>query len=233
MADSLELASNQMQAMRNVLRQFKNAASAANPQPEKLEKLKVQFHGLETKVSNLVSNGTGRDWDPIKRESKQIRDEFQRLDRAVASKQSAQQNDINNRNNQQFSAADAGDVSGGQQQGKSLGLGHATVVNTAPLDTEEALQRERLQGVTEIESQMGELKSMYQDFNTMVHDQQSGLDMTEGNVDKSTKHVERGVVELKKAGEVQKSSRKWMCILIVIIVLAVAIGVGVYLGTRG
>ena len=31
-----------------------------------------------------VRVGAGRDWDPIKRESKQIRDEFQRLDRAVA-----------------------------------------------------------------------------------------------------------------------------------------------------
>lgn len=228
MGDNLELAHNQMQAMRATLRQFKNAASAASPQPDKIDKLKSQFAGLESKVSKLMEQGAGREWEPLKREAKQIRDEFQRLDRAVATKAA------NTRSSTAGDDEGPGQIQGGGHGGgKSLGLGTAQVVNTAPLDTEEALQRERLQGVVEIESQMGELKSMYQDFNTMVHDQQAGLDITETNVDKSTKHVERGVVELKKAGEVQKSSRKWMCVLLVIIVVAIAVGVGVFLATKG
>lgn len=224
MADSLELASNQIQTMRTVLRQFKTAASAANPSADKLDKLKAQFTQIDTKVSNLLASGNGRDWEPLRKDAKTVRDEFQRLDRAVATKQSAAQNDMNRAS----SGADGGSsANNGGGAGSRLGLGHATVVNTAPLDTEEALQRERLEGVVEIEGQMGELKSMYQDFNTLVHEQQAGLDMTEQNVDKSTKHVERGVVELKKASEVQKSSRKWMCALVVIIALA-ALGGAIY-----
>ena len=225
MADNLDLASNQLQSMRNVLRQFKTAANAANPQPEKLEKLKKQYNTIEQKVSNLVDNGSGRDWEPLKREAKQMRDEFSRLDRAVATKQSAAAAEAQSRD-----AADGSSGPGaGAAAGGSLGLGHAVVVNTAPLDTEEALQRERLQGVVEIEGQMGELKSMYQDFNHMVNDQQQGLDNVEGNVDKSTKHVERGVQELKGASSVQKSSRKWMCILLVILAVGAVIGVIVFL----
>ncbi len=219
MSDSLDLASNQMQSMRNSLRQYKAAASAANPQADKIDKLKTQYQGLEAKVSKLLDSGSGRDWEPLKREFKTMREEFMRLDRAVATKQSA-------------SAAEhhAESYAGGSSPtGQQLGLGHAVVVNTAPLDTEEALQRERLQGIVDIEGQMGELKSMYQDFNVMVHDQQAGLDTVEGNVDKSTKHVERGVVELKGASAVQKSSRKWMCILLVILAIGAVIGVVVYL----
>lgn len=225
MADALELASNQIQTMRTVLRQFKTAASAANPAADKLDKLKAQFTQIDTKVSNLLASGNGRDWEPLRKDAKTVRDEFQRLDRAVATKQSAAQNDMNRASSGAESGNNNNNNNGGA--GSKLGLGHATVVNTAPLDTEEALQRERLEGVVEIEGQMGELKSMYQDFNTLVHDQQGGLDMTEQNVDKSTKHVERGVVELKKASEVQKSSRKWMCAMIVIIALA-ALGGAIY-----
>jgi hypothetical protein len=224
-SDNLELASNHLQAMRTVLRQFKTAASAASPAADKLDKLKTQFTNTDAKVSKLLAGAvSGREWEALKKDVKATRDEFQRLDRAVSTKQSAAQNDMNRAS----SGADEGGANGGgAHAGSKLGLGHATVVNTAPLDTEEALQRERLEGVVEIEGQMGELKSMYQDFNTLVHDQQAGLDMTEQNVDKSTKHVERGVVELKKASEVQKSSRKWMCALIVIIALA-ALGGAIY-----
>lgn len=214
MADSLDLASNQLQQMRNVLRQFKTAAAGGNAQADKLDKLKTQYVGLEGKVSRLLDQGSGRDWEPLKRDAKQMRDEFQRLDRAVAAKQSAQAHES--------SAKDAA-AADPMQAGGRLGLSHATVVNTAPLDTEEALQRERLHGVVEIEGQMGELKSMYQDFNAMVHDQQAGIDMVDQNVDKSTKHVERGVVELKGASAVQKSSRKWMCCALMIILAIVAV----------
>ncbi len=227
MADALEAASNQLQAMKKVVGQFKTAAAAAAPQADKLEKLKAQYQGLEVKVSRMVDQGAGRDWEPLKRDLKQTREEFSRLDRAVTSKQSA----VAQTSSGAPSASAAADGSGSGGAGR-MALGQAHAINMAPLDTEEALQRDKLTGITEIESQMGELKSMYKDFNTMVQDQQVGIDHVEQNVDKTTKHVERGVQELKATSEVQKSSRKWMCCLIVLAVVGVAVGIGIYFATK-
>ena|SRR3989338_5624127 len=95
--------------------------------------------------------------------------------------------------------------------------------NTSGLDTEEAYQRQRAQDIEEIEGQTAEVHALYKDFNTMVDVQQVGLNTVEKNVEKSTDHVVKGTGELKKASEVQKCSRKWMCGVIVLIAVIVAI----------
>ncbi len=101
----------------------------------------------------------------------------------------------------------------------------ATNYGTAGLDTEARIQRERLEGITDISDETREVKLLFEDFNTMVQAQQAGLDAIETNVDKSGERVEGGVQHLKKASEVQKSSRRWMCGIIVCVAVCAAIGV--------
>lgn len=219
MAD-IDQVSNQLQSMKNVLRQFKTASNAAGAQPDKLDKLRSQWTTIEAKVSNNLSGAMGRDWEPLKRDFKQLREEFQKADRGAQAKQSAAAAAEHER-----AATDSDPIGGGGGVGAKMGLGHGVAVNMAPLDTEEALQRERLQGVVEIEGQMGELKSIYSDFNSMVNEQQTGLNTIESRVDVAQTKVESGVKHLQGASAVQKSSRKWMCCIIVIVVLLVVGGV--------
>lgn len=98
-----------------------------------------------------------------------------------------------------------------------------TKLQMAELHTEEQLQREKQQGAIEIAQDVTELKSIYQEFGSMLHEQQPALNQTETNVDQATKHVEKGVSELQSANKYQKSSRKKLCALVIVLVVIVAI----------
>ena len=58
-------------------------------------------------------------------------------------------------------------------------------------------------------------------------------DSIEANVDAAVTHVEQGNVQLTKARDYQKKSRRKMCILVIILlIVAVVLGVIIYLGVR-
>jgi t-SNARE complex subunit (syntaxin) len=118
-----------------------------------------------------------------------------------------------------------GDGGGGGGGGGGMRFNEQRLVqyDTGELRTEEAIQREKLEGVVEIEQDLNELKTAYQDFGQLVKDQQEGLNKVENNVDTSTVRVDEGIVELKKASKEQKSSRKKLCILLILLVVAIAI----------
>jgi hypothetical protein len=214
MAD-IDQVSNQLQSMKNVLRQYKTASNGVSPQADKLDKLAKQWQQIDSKVGKALDAGQGRDWEPLKRDYRSLRDDWTKAERAAASKASAAAAQQDHDGHGSDSAQHGGGL------GSRTGLASGMAINMAPLDTEEALQREKLQGVVEIEGQMNDLKSIYTDFNEMVQDQQKGLDTMESNVDKSIKSVESGVKDLKGASKVQKSSRKWMCAIIVIVAIAI------------
>ncbi|KEG10480.1 syntaxin 7 [Trypanosoma grayi] len=100
-------------------------------------------------------------------------------------------------------------------------------IDMSEFHTEEALQREKLLGVREIESNMMDLKTSYQEFHDLVHHQQAGLDQITGNVSESKVHVENGTTELQQASRRQRCGRKMLCaiaiILLVIIIIVVVV----------
>lgn len=92
---------------------------------------------------------------------------------------------------------------------------------TAHLDLEARLQHEKLEGIRDIEAETQIVKELYKDFNLLVGEQQKGIDVIDKNVSKSVDHAQAAVVELKSASESQKSSRKWMCCIVVFVVLII------------
>ncbi|RNF19023.1 syntaxin 7 [Trypanosoma conorhini] len=101
-------------------------------------------------------------------------------------------------------------------------------VDMSGLHTEEALQREKLLGVREIEANMTDLHTMYHEFHDLVHHQQTNLDSMTENVSGAKTSVEGGRKELAVSSRRQKCGRKMLCaiaavLLIVIIVVVVVV----------
>jgi syntaxin 7 len=132
---------------------------------------------------------------------------------------------------QQGAGASSGGAGGGQQQ--QVRIQEIKQIDTSELATKEALENDKLRGTLDIENEMRDLKSTYQEFNDLVTHQQTGIDRASGNISEARVHVEKGVVELQEANRHQKSSRKKMCLIIVVLIIAgVIVGVAAYLGTR-
>jgi hypothetical protein len=222
MSDSIERANNQMVTLRNTLKQYKAAVAGPNGGGDRAERMRQQFTQQQQRLQQLVDGGATRDWEPLRRDLRTIQSEFAVAERQAqkAFSTAAKSADANAASSSGGAAGGFG--AGGQQQHQQQGL-DVRLIDTSALDTEEEYQRQRLQGVVAIEGQMSELKGMFQDFNAMVHEQQTGIDMIETNVDESTKHVERGVKDLQGASKHQKTSRKCMCILLGIVIAIIAV----------
>ncbi len=78
---------------------------------------------------------------------------------------------------------------------------HFRQIDDAELNTEDAIQTEKLKGILEVERKMNELRAMNREFGAHVEDQQVGLNTAETNIDKAQDHVEKGVKELKSANK--------------------------------
>ena len=91
-------------------------------------------------------------------------------------------------------------------------------IDVSELNTEENIQREKLAAVVQIEQDVNEVKSMFQEFDEHLNRQQIGINNIEKNVDNSVIKVEKGVQELKEANKLQKSGicHKW-CIIAVLL----------------
>ncbi len=61
---------------------------------------------------------------------------------------------------------------------------------------------------------------------------QEGIDVAESNIKKTRENVDKGTVELKKAREYQKSSRKKMICIIVLFIVILGIGLAVGFATK-
>src|SRR5690606_20537236 len=67
----------------------------------------------------------------------------------------------------------------------------------ATIDTETMIQREKLDDLHSLETDMSILADSYKDLMTIMKDQQVDIDMIEQNVDKTANSVEKGVVDIK------------------------------------
>lgn len=203
--DLLELSSNQLQTLKTSLKQYKTlVASLASPSTPsspatsaKIHKMRAQYLELEGKLNKSLSSSaassssssTSREWDALKKEAKTLHDEFARADKVVQ---------IHHYEDQQQNASGNGSSAAAANAGSS-GLSQMKKVNTAGLDTELEYQRQRLEGIRDIEQSANEVREMFHDFNTMVKLQQGGLDIVSKNLDQAAKHVTNGADEIRKA----------------------------------
>lgn len=100
-------------------------------------------------------------------------------------------------------------------------------VDLSEFHTEEAIQREKLQSAREIESDVMDLKTTYQEFHSLVHQQQEGLDRVTNNVTESRSLIEHGHEQIQGASRRQRSFRKIGCIggavLIVVVIIVIIV----------
>ena len=241
MGDSarLEQCSRAVTQMQRVLRDFHTQSDLVggdkdtNFQRQKIAKLRQRFAELDSQATLLLKEvkpggPDDRTWNQMRDDVKAARGEFERADRETRAKEKAHQP-------KGAGGAAAGETGTAGAAPAAGGGGHHAVkmqdfkqVDMRELATEEQLQREKLKGVLEVEGDIYEIKSMYQEFHGMVTEQQGGLDTMETNIDKSTAHVEKGVVEMKEANRLQKSSRKKLCILIAIVIAVGIVAVVIY-----
>lgn len=103
-------------------------------------------------------------------------------------------------------------------------------IDMSAFQTEEAFQRERLLGLREIEGNMLELKTTYQEFQDLVYQQQAHLDNVAGNVQVSKTSVGNATNQLRHASRRQGCCRRLLCafamilfILFVVVIVVVLI----------
>lgn len=94
-------------------------------------------------------------------------------------------------------------------------------VDLSEFRTEEAIQREKLQCAREIESDVMDLRTTYQEFHSLVSQQQEGLDVVTANVTHSNNYVEQGHGQLVYASRHQKRCRKIGCVLGIVLALVI------------
>jgi t-SNARE complex subunit (syntaxin) len=86
-----------------------------------------------------------------------------------------------------------------------------------------AYVEDRHKQIVQISKDVKEVKDLFVEVSLLVNEQDGLITTIEQNVDNSANHVKTGVVEVKKASEYQKSSRKMMCCLGLILVIVLLI----------
>lgn len=205
-------------------------------QRKKLQRLRDRIGEIDQKATALLSKAPSYgaeagDWDTLKQSIRELRQQYESVDREVRGKENAHRLPTSGGGVEPAtgSSTGAGRPAGGHT---SVQMQHFRQVDDSELLTEEALQTEKLEGILEVQRDMNELKSMYHEMHSHVVQQQDGLNLAEGNIDKAQAHVEKGVVELKSANKLQKSSRKKMFILLAIIAVIAIIVIVVVVVTK-
>lgn len=86
------------------------------------------------------------------------------------------------------------------------------------LDTVNEIQ-DRHYAIRELERKLLELNQVFLDMSVLVEAQGEMIDNVESHVAKSVTYVQQGHVELKRAREYQKNTRKWTCLIMVILMI--------------
>lgn len=242
--DEAETLSRHIQQYKKAVSDFQAAAQQLGTDKdaqarERLRKLRTAIQTCSSKVEETSRAGSSDETiDSLLQTYQQLKKEFdtanmnaKKKERAVAGGDNDASTAGGGSSRQLGAAAPSGGGSRGDQQ--QVRVQEIKQIDTSELATKEALENDKLRGAIEIENEMRELKSTYQEFHDLVDHQQQGIDRASNNISEARVHVEKGVVELQEANRHQKASRKKMCIIIVVLVaIAVVVGIGAYLGTK-
>jgi len=85
---------------------------------------------------------------------------------------------------------------------------------------------DRNDSIKDLEKSVIEINELFIDVAKLVKDSQPMIDSIESNVESSVVQTDRGVIELRKASDYQKSSRtKLCCLLLILIIIAAVVGI--------
>lgn len=105
--------------------------------------------------------------------------------------------------------------------GDRAGLMQGDHMRMEQMHLNQAMIREREEGMKEIEATMSEVNDIFRDLATLVHEQGYQLDNIESNMTLADSHVEKGAGELTKASDYQKKARnKMLCLLVIVAIVA-------------
>jgi len=82
---------------------------------------------------------------------------------------------------------------------------------------------EREEGIKDIEAGIQEVNSIFIDLATLVQEQAPMIDNIESNINSTVSNTAKGVVELHKAADYQRSQRTKLCCIILVVLLIVAV----------
>ncbi|EAN97614.1 hypothetical protein, conserved [Trypanosoma cruzi] len=189
---------------------------------EKLRKSRLLVTQCEEKAGGILAAGIDAELSALRGQYNAVRADFDRVNREAIRREKQTWRPLFQ--NDAVEGDGRGDASVSPAAQNSGRVQEIRAIDMSGLCTEEALQREKLLGVREIESNMMDLRSMYQEFHDLVHHQQSNLDSMTGNVSVAKSSVEGGARELSQASRRQKCGRKLLC-TVAIILFIVIIGV--------
>jgi hypothetical protein len=196
------------------------------------QRVEETFQKAQALLSDAPTGGPdAADWEAMKQSIRGLRGEYETIDRDTRGRENAHRlAGAAGPSDQAGTSSNAGTNGGAGAGGSRPQGGHTTVkmqdfkqIDDAELHTEEALQREKLAGILDVERDMNQLNSMYHELHGHIEGQQVGLTTAETNIDRAQTHVEKGITELKSANKLQKSSRKKMFILLGIIALIIVV----------
>ena len=95
------------------------------------------------------------------------------------------------------------------------------------IDLHSNMIQKRDQDVAEIEETMVQINEIYKDLSVLVSDQGQVLDNIESNIAMADGDVHTGLLSLEKSSKYQRSSRRWMCIVLVILMIIIVILIAV------
>jgi len=118
-----------------------------------------------------------------------------------------------------------------QQSFQMVDVGDAMMDRLAEIES-------RTEGMQRIYDSLEELRTMWQELNFLISEQQEYLDSIENNVQETKEYVAQATVHLQKAEKSQKFTRKLtcclvcVCLIILIIILGTVGGTGMFKGGK-
>ncbi|ORC92519.1 syntaxin 7 [Trypanosoma theileri] len=194
---------------------------------EKLRKARLLATQCEGKVSGILSSCVGAEMVALRGQFHSAMSEFDVLNKEATRKErqtwrSSVQTDTS-------SLGRGGEAGRGESLAmyEPVRVQEIKTVDMSEFHTEEALQREKLLGVREIEGNMMDLRTTYMEFNDLVQHQQTNLDMMTENVSSTQTYVEKGRSEIKVASRRQRCGRKMLCtiagVLVIVIIVVIVV----------
>lgn len=125
-----------------------------------------------------------------------------------------------------FGPSNSSGISYDQGQSTNLQIQQEDEISTEMLE-------ERERAIRQLESDIMDVNEIFRDLGQMIHEQGEMIDNIESHVESAGSHVEDANVQLAKASEYQKASRKKMCcLLVILVVVAAVIGIIIWQTTK-
>lgn len=215
----------------------KRSVDVGDNNPKDTPQLRAKLNDLRKTINKTQENlqgaiaqaGADRTWEEIRSRFRTLVRDFEQADGGVRKREKANplQGQDGGAAGGRGEAASSSNGSGGgngraggQQQ---VDLSQLRRVDMNELHTEEAIQQEKCRQAVEIEQEARELHSAYVEFNALTNEQQTGIDKMTSNITKTERSMDKGIGQLQKASDHQKSGRKKLCILLVILAITIVV----------